>query len=57
MTTKEAAAMLGVSVRHIQTLVKNGQLKARKDGRDWKITKADARRLRRRKPGRQRREK
>ena len=36
-TTREAAAFLGVTRRRVQQLVKRGQLKARKVGRDWLI--------------------
>lgn len=40
LTTKEAAEKLGVGLRQIQTLIKQGRLPARKRGRDWFINEA-----------------
>jgi excisionase family DNA binding protein len=37
MTTREAATKLGVSVRRIQAMIKQGLIVARKMGRDWFI--------------------
>ncbi len=41
ITTKEAADKLGVKVRQIQNLIKQGRLPARKFGRDWVINEED----------------
>lgn len=38
LTTKESAGFLGVSVRRVQALITNGQIPARKGGRDWLVT-------------------
>jgi excisionase family DNA binding protein len=40
MTTAEAAAELGVTVRRVQALIGAGRLAASKVGRDWWITPA-----------------
>lgn len=37
MTTREAAAALGVSVRRVQAAIKAGRIKAEKIGRDWDV--------------------
>jgi excisionase family DNA binding protein len=57
MTTKEAAAELGVSERRVRALIASGKLAARKMGRDWWITEAALEKLkvRERPPGRPRR--
>lgn len=54
MTTKTAAAELGVTVHRIRALIKAGRLKATKKGRDWHITPAALEKVRDRKPGRPR---
>jgi excisionase family DNA binding protein len=41
LTTPEAAAELGVSVRRVEALIKAGRLRARKAGRYWLIRRAD----------------
>lgn len=38
MTTREAAALLGVTERHIRHLITHGVLQATRRGRDWWIT-------------------
>lgn len=52
LTTPQAAARLGVSVRRIQALIKAGQLPARQRGQDFVINQADLARITERKPGR-----
>jgi excisionase family DNA binding protein len=37
MSTQEAAAVLGVSIRHILTLLYERKLRAKKVGRVWRI--------------------
>lgn len=37
LTTKQAAAALGVTVRRVQAMIKAGRLAATKAGRDWLI--------------------
>jgi excisionase family DNA binding protein len=37
MTTEQAAAALGISVKRVQALIKSGRLIAEKKGRDWHI--------------------
>lgn len=37
LTTKEVAEKLKISVRQVQTLIKQGRLPAEKRGRDWFI--------------------
>jgi excisionase family DNA binding protein len=39
MTAKEAAKTLGYTVQHTRLLVRQGQLKANKFGRDWLIVR------------------
>lgn len=52
LTTTEAAAALGVSVRRVRALVKAGRLPAVKFGRDWLIKQSDLAAIQDRKPGR-----
>lgn len=52
LTTAQAAAALGVTVRRVQALVKAGRLPAVKFGRDWLIKAEDLAALQDRKPGR-----
>lgn len=42
ITTHEAAAILGVTVRRVQALIKSGKLPAERHGRDWMILREDA---------------
>jgi excisionase family DNA binding protein len=57
--TKQAAEVLGVSVRRVQAMIKQGLLPAKKLGRDWFINQTDLERVRatHRKPGRPRKAK
>jgi excisionase family DNA binding protein len=57
--TKEAAGRLGVSVRRVQAMIKQGILPATKLARDWFIHESDLARLTasNRKPGRPRKPK
>jgi excisionase family DNA binding protein len=59
MTTSEAAALLRISVRRVQQLIKAGVLRADKYGRDYWISHDDIERLieRNRKPGRPKKQK
>ena len=41
LTAKEAAEKLGISLRQMQTLLKNGRLPAKKFGNNWMIEEAD----------------
>jgi excisionase family DNA binding protein len=41
LSTAEAAARLGVSVRMVQKLIHTGRLKAKQLGREWAIDPAD----------------
>ena len=41
LTTKEAAERLGISVRQVQTLIKQERLPATKKGRDWFVLESD----------------
>jgi excisionase family DNA binding protein len=41
LTAKEAAEKLGISLRQMQTLLKNNRLPARKFGNNWMIDEAD----------------
>lgn len=52
LTTAEAAARLGVSVRRVQALIEAGRLPARKYGRDWLIPETALAAVAERKPGR-----
>lgn len=54
LTTKEAAARLGVSVLRVQQLIWDGRLPAEKIGRDYVIKEADLKLVEDRKPGRPR---
>lgn len=42
LTTNEAAQILGVSQKMVQSLIKRGRLPAEKIGRDWMIRREDA---------------
>ena len=39
LTTSEAAAVLGLTVRAVQKMIENGRLEARKAGRDYLINR------------------
>lgn len=52
LTTKEAAAKLGVSVLRVQQLIWNERLPAEKMGRDYFIKEEDLKLVEDRKPGR-----
>jgi excisionase family DNA binding protein len=39
LTTQEAAETSGYHIEHIRRLVRDGQIKARKWGRDWMVNK------------------
>lgn len=54
LTTKEAAERLGLSVRQVQTLIKQGDLPATKFGHAWKIKRKDVDTFQRRPVGRRR---
>jgi excisionase family DNA binding protein len=41
ITTTEAAARLGVTVRRVQAMINDGVLPAQKSGRDWLIQEHD----------------
>jgi excisionase family DNA binding protein len=56
ITTKEAAARLGVSVLRVQQLIWEGRLPAEKMGRDYVIKEDDLKLVADRKPGRPRKE-
>ncbi len=52
LNSKQAAEKLNKSVRWIQTLIKNGRLKAEKFGRDYQILESDLQSIEERKQGR-----
>ncbi|HEV2880323.1 MAG TPA: helix-turn-helix domain-containing protein [Pyrinomonadaceae bacterium] len=54
LTTKEAAARLGISVMRVQQLIWDGRLPAEKMGRDYFIKEGDLKLVEDRKPGRPR---
>jgi len=47
MTLPEAAALLGLSPITLRIQVRNGKLKAKKQGRDWFVTAREVERYRR----------
>jgi len=51
LTTKQAAEKLGVGIRWIQVLIKDGRLPARKIGRDYLIKEKDLKLVEGMKPG------
>ena len=57
LSTTQAAARLGVSIRRVQALIKSGDLPAVKFGRDWQIKERDVTRFSPRPVGRPRKEK
>jgi excisionase family DNA binding protein len=56
LTTKEAAARLGISVMRVQQLIWDGRLPAEKMGRDYFIKEDDLKLVADRKPGRPKKE-
>ena len=56
LTTKEAAARLGISVMRVQQLIWDGRLPAEKMGRDYFIKEGDLKLVADRKPGRPKKE-
>jgi excisionase family DNA binding protein len=54
LTTREAAARLGISVLRVQQLIWDGRLPAEKIGRDYVINEVDLKLVENRKPGRPR---
>lgn len=52
LTTTQAAAELGITVRRVQALIKAGKLVAVKTGRDWLISPVALNAVRVRKSGR-----
>lgn len=55
LTTKEAATIIGVSQKMVQSLIRRGRLPAQKIGRDWMIRREDVENHERGKGGRPRR--
>jgi len=55
LTTTEAAAALGLSIKTVQSLIKRGRLPAEKKGRDWMIKRKDVEAHERGKGGRPKR--
>lgn len=51
LTTKDAAARLGVTPRRVSALIAAGRLPAMKMGRDWLIAESDLALVAERKPG------
>ena len=47
LTTRQAATLLGVSVRRVCQFCESGRLQSRKVGRDWLIPPSEAERFRR----------
>lgn len=54
LTTKEVADRLGVTIKRIQAMIRDGRLPAEKLGRDYVIREQDLELVRDRKPGRPR---
>jgi excisionase family DNA binding protein len=52
LTTQESAERLGVTVRRVQAMIRDGRLPAEKMGRDWFIKEEDLELVADRKPGR-----
>ena len=45
LTTRDVAALRGISVRRVRQLIGEGKLRAQRMGRDWLITQRDAERV------------
>ena len=54
LTTQQAAERLGLSLRQVQTLIKKGDLLAKKFGHAWQIKRKDVEDFERRPVGRPR---
>jgi excisionase family DNA binding protein len=54
LTTNEVAARLGVTIKRVQAMIRDGRLPAEKMGRDYFIKEADLKLVADRKPGRPR---
>ena len=54
LTTSEVAARLGVTVKRVQAMIRDGRLPAEKMGRDYFIKEDDLKLVEDRKPGRPR---
>ena len=54
LTTNEVAARLGVTVKRVQAMIRDGRLPAEKMGRDYFIKEDDLKLVENRKPGRPR---
>lgn len=52
LTTKEVAEKLGVTVRRVQAMIKDGRLEAEKLGRDYVVRESALEKVKNRKPGR-----
>ena len=52
LTTNEVAARLGVTIKRVQAMIRDGRLPAEKMGRDYFIKEADLKLVEDRKPGR-----
>jgi len=46
LNTTEAAELLGISVRRVQALIKEGKIRAERMGRDWLISRSAIARVR-----------
>jgi excisionase family DNA binding protein len=56
LTTPQVAERLGVTVRRVQALIKDGRLPSQQFGRDHIIKESDLKLVENRKPGRPRKE-
>jgi excisionase family DNA binding protein len=56
LTTPQVAERLGVTVRRVQALIKEGRLPSQQFGRDHLIRESDLKLVENRKPGRPRKE-
>lgn len=52
LTTPEVATRLGITVRRVQALIKDGRLPSQQFGRDHLIKESDLKLVKNRKPGR-----
>lgn len=52
LTTNEVAARLGVTIKRVQAMIRDGRLPAEKMGRDYFIKEDDIKLVENRKPGR-----
>jgi excisionase family DNA binding protein len=56
LTTTEVAARLGVTIKRVQAMIRDGRLPAEKMGRDYFIKEDDLKLVEDRKPGRPKKE-